>query len=84
MGIAGIRKLEVPTLLEGDEPLLVTKKGKISGLYLPLENPDQIPGDLRRDLMSAVGRFIAGALEAKGVQEEEILGDFDDFRRRHR
>jgi hypothetical protein len=84
MGIAGMRKLEVPTLLEEEEPILVTRQGKISGLYLPLENPDQIPADLRRDLISTVGRHLAGALEAKGVREEEILEDFDDFRRRRR
>jgi len=42
----------------------------------------QIPDDLRRDLISAVGRHLAGALEAKGVREEEILEDFDGFRRR--
>jgi hypothetical protein len=84
MGIAGMRKLEVPTLLEEEEPVLVTREGKISGLYLPLENPDQIPEDLRRDLISAVGRHLAGGLEAKGVREEEILEDFDDFRRRRR
>jgi hypothetical protein len=84
MGIAGMRKLEIPTLQEGDELTLVTKEGKISGLYLPLEHPDQIPDDLRRDLMSAVGRHVAGALEAQGVREEEILEDFDDFRRHRR
>jgi hypothetical protein len=84
MGIAGMRKLEAPSLLTGDEPILITQEGEISGLYLPLKNPDQISEDLRRDLISAVGRHLAGALEAKGVREEEVLGDFDDFRRRRR
>jgi hypothetical protein len=42
----------------------------------------QTPDDLRRDLISAVGRYLAEALEAKGVREEEILEDFDFFRRR--
>jgi hypothetical protein len=42
----------------------------------------QIPDDLRRDLISAVGRYLAEALEATGVREDEILEDFDAFRRR--
>jgi hypothetical protein len=86
MKVAGMRKLEAanPTLLEGDEPVLVTRQGRISGLYVPLDAPDQIPDDLRRDLISTVGRYIAGALEAKGVSEEEVLEDFDAFRRRRR
>jgi hypothetical protein len=71
-------------LFEGGEPVLVTRQGKISGLYVPLENPEQVPDDLRRDLLSAVGRYVAGALEDKGVSEEEILDDFSNFRRRRR
>ena len=81
MGIAGMRKLEAPSLLTGDEPVLITHGGKISGLVLPLKNPDRISDDLRRDLISAVGRYVAGALEARRVREEEILEDFDAFRR---
>lgn len=84
MGIAGMRKLESPALLEGDEPVLVIKEGKISGLYLPLENPDQVPEDFRRDLIAVVGRYISEALDEKGAMEEEILEDFDAFRRRRR
>lgn len=55
-----------------------------AGLYVPLEDPDQIPEHLRRDLISTVGRYIAGALEEKGVPEEEVLEDFSAFRRRRR
>jgi hypothetical protein len=86
MKVAGMRRLEAGAsdLMEGDEPVLVTREGKISGLYVPLEDPSQLPDDFRRDLMSAVGRYIAGVLEAKGVSEEEILEDFNDFRRRRR
>jgi hypothetical protein len=52
MKIAGIREVRAQSaaLLGGDEPVLVTKHGKISGVYLPLEEPDKIPDDLRREL----------------------------------
>ena len=86
MKVAALGEVEagVPALLEGDEPILVTRQGKISGLYVPLEDPSQIPEDFRRDLISAVGRYLSGLLEEKGVSEEEILEDFDAFRRRRR
>jgi hypothetical protein len=86
MKVAAMRKLEAgsPAFMESDEPVLVTRQGKVSGLYVPLDDPSQIPDDLRRDLISAVGRYIAGVLEEKGVSEEEILGDFDAFRRHRR
>ena len=51
-------------------------------LFVPLEDLVRIPADLRRELTSAVGRYIAGILDSKGIAEEEILKDFDDFRRR--
>jgi len=75
---------EDPDFFEGGEPVLVTWQGKVSGLYVPLENPENVPDDLRRDLLAAVGRYVAGALEDKGVSEEEILDDFSAFRRRRR
>jgi len=86
MKVGSMRKLEAgsPALVDGDEPVLVTREGKISGLYVPLEDPSHLPDDLRHDLMSAVGRYIAGILETRGVSEEEILKDFNDFRRRRR
>jgi len=54
MKIAGIRELRAQsaTLLGGEEPVLVTKHGKVSGVYLPLGEPDKLPDDLRGELAS--------------------------------
>jgi hypothetical protein len=75
---------EIPNFFESAEPILVTRQGKISGLYVPLEDPDQVPSDLRRDLLTAVGKYMAEVQEDQGVSEEEILEDFRVFRRRRR
>jgi hypothetical protein len=86
MKVAAMQKsvTEIPALFESGEPILVTRQGKISGLYVPLEDPDQVPADLRRDLLTAVGKYVAEVQEDKGVSEEEILEDFSVFRRRRR
>lgn len=86
MRVAGIREIRSNTaeLLGGDEPLLVTRHGKISGLYLPLENADRIPQDLRRELGRVLSAHLARQLDASGRTEEEIQQDFDAFRRRRR
>src|SRR5215210_5010308 len=34
----------------GDEPMLVTREGRVSGVYLPLEEPGGESDDLRREL----------------------------------
>ena len=86
MRIAGIREIRsnAAELLGGDEPLLVTRHGKISGLYLPLEDADRIPQDLRRELGRVLSAHLARQLAAGGRTEEEIQQDFDAFRRRRR
>jgi hypothetical protein len=86
MKMAGIREIRSKTaaLLGGDEPLLVTRHGKISGLYLPLEDADRLPQDLRRELGQVLSSHLTRQLAAGGSTEEEILEDFHAFRRRRR
>jgi PHD/YefM family antitoxin component YafN of YafNO toxin-antitoxin module len=71
-------------LFGGGEPVLVTRHGKVSGVYVPLDEPDRLPDDLRRELAAVLGRHLARLLERKGVTEREIVGDFDAYRRRRR
>jgi PHD/YefM family antitoxin component YafN of YafNO toxin-antitoxin module len=86
MRIAGIRELRARSadLLGGDEPVLVTKHGRVSGVYLPLEEPDRLPMDLRRELATVLGRHLSRLLAAQGVTEEEVAGDFRVRRKRRR
>jgi hypothetical protein len=86
MRIAGIRELRAKTaaLLGGKEPLIVTRHGKISGLYLPLEDPDQIPTDLRLELGRVLGKHLAEVAKGRGVTEGEIRKDFHAYRRGRR
>ena len=85
MKVSAMQKPEAESgLFDSGEPVLVTRQGRVSGLYVPLEKPEQVPDDLRRDLLGAVGKYVAGALADKGVSEEEILEDFRDFRRHRR
>jgi len=86
MRIAGIRELRAKTaaLLGGKEPVIVTHHGKISGLYLPLEDPDRIPTDLRLELARVLGKHLSKVAKDKGVTEGEVQKDFDAYRRGRR
>jgi hypothetical protein len=68
----------------GDEPVLVTRGGRVSGLYVPLEEGETLSRELRRELIGVLGRHISGSLEAKGISEEEIQEDFNAHRRSRR
>jgi antitoxin (DNA-binding transcriptional repressor) of toxin-antitoxin stability system len=86
MKVTGIRKLRTRTavLLGSGEPVLVTKHGKVSGVYVPLDEPDRLPSDLRRELTGVVGKHLAKALQRKGVTERDVKEDFRAYRRRRR
>ena len=86
MKVTGIRELRTKTavLLGSGEPVLVTKHGKVSGVYVPLDEPDRLPDDLRRELTGVVGKHLAKALQRKGVTERDVKEDFRAYRRRRR
>ncbi|MGE0825684.1 MAG: type II toxin-antitoxin system Phd/YefM family antitoxin [Candidatus Binatia bacterium] len=86
MKVAGMRELRANSaaLLRSGEPVLVTRHGKVSGVYVPLDEPDRLPDDLRRELVAVLGRHLAKALEGKGVTERELTEDFHAYRQRRR
>ena len=86
MRVAGVREIRgnLAALFGGHEPVLVTKHGKLSGLYLPLDDPDHVPADLRREMSTILGKHLDALLKAHGVTEEAAQEDFDAHRRRRR
>jgi len=83
MKVSGIRKLRssMASMLSGGEPVLVTRHGKVSGVFLPLEDPNRLPDDLRGELAAVLGRHLAKLLELAGVGPQDIAEDFDAYRR---
>ena len=86
MKVAGMRELRAKSaaLFGSGESVLVTRHGRVFGVYVPLDEPDRLPDDLRRELAGVVGRHLAEVLKRKGVAERDITEDFDAHRRRRR
>jgi hypothetical protein len=86
MKIAGIGELrsQSASLLGGSEPILVTRYGRISGVYLPLENRDNFLKDIRRELLRVLGRHLDKLLVKRGVTEKKMGKDFEAHRRGRR
>jgi hypothetical protein len=86
MKMAGIREIRAQTaaFLGSEDPVLVTRYGRVSGVYIPLDRPDELPGDLAREVARNLGAYLSRSLEARSVTEEDVLKDFDAHRRRRR
>lgn len=74
----------IAELVDGDEPVLVTRHGKHAAVLYPLHDPAAIPIEIRRKLFRDITDDIAKKLDTEGVSDEEIERDFAAFRKRRR
>ncbi len=86
MKIATVREFrdKATKYFKEEEPVLVTRHGKVAGLYLPLEYPDSFPLELRKEMLIRIGEFIGRSLEKKGVTEGKLIADFKSFKKSRR
>ena len=75
---------QVSTLLDGDEAVLVTRRGKPAGVLYPVTDPEKLPEEVRQTLFLALSSQIAKELGVRGVSEETLQRDFREFRRQRR
>lgn len=70
-------------LLRTQEPILVTRRGRIIGFFLPASGTD-IPLEIKKDLFYTLTREIRNLMKVRGVTEEGILADFEAARKARR
>ncbi|GBE00871.1 hypothetical protein BMS3Abin08_00294 [bacterium BMS3Abin08] len=69
--------------LKSKEPLIIMRRGEIAGIFFPVPL-ETIPFEFRKDLFLTLTESIKRRLEEKGIKEEEVLGDFEEFRKTRR
>jgi hypothetical protein len=86
MRVAGVREFRsrAPELVKGNELVFVTRHGKLSGLLVPLGEPQELPVELRRELLTRLGAGIANHLKGRGVSQAKVLRDFEAWRKARR
>jgi len=86
MKVATVREFrdKATSYFREEEPILVTRHGKVTGLYLPIEHAENFPLELRKDLLVRIGESISRSLAKKGISEEKLLADFDTFKKTRR
>jgi hypothetical protein len=86
MKVATVREFrnKATTYFKEGEPVLVTRHGKVTGLYLPIEHPESFPLELRKEMFIRLGEAISRSLAKKGITEEKLLADFNTFKKTRR
>ncbi len=69
--------------LKSKEPLVIMRRGEVAGIFFPVPL-ETIPFEFKKDLFLTLTESIKKRLEAKGVKEEEVLEDFEKFRKTRR
>jgi len=85
MRISTVREFRdrATTLLRSEDPILVTRRGRVAGVFLPWREAT-LPVDLKRELFSMLTTEIAAQLKKKRATEKDILQDFARWQKARR
>lgn len=71
------------SFLKQEEPIIVTRRGKIVGFFLPALG-ETLPLEIKKDLFSTLTDEIRAAMKDRGLSEDAILADFEKTRKPRR
>ncbi len=85
MKISSVRDFRdrATVFLRSDDPVLVTRRGKVAGIFLPWREAS-LPVDFKRELFSLLTAEIARQLKKKRTTESAVLQDFASWRKERR
>ena len=70
-------------LLRGTEPILVTRRGKIVGFFVPAGGT-VVPLEIKRELFYTLSSEVRRMVKERGLSEKAILADFEKARKARR
>ena len=71
------------TLLRPAVPMLVTRRGRIVGFFVPTSGT-AVPLDIKRELFYAVTSAVRRMVRSRGLSEKAIIADFEETRKTRR
>ena len=82
MRVSSIREFRdrATALFRSEDPILVTRRGRIAGVFLPWRE-ESLPIDMKRELFSMLSSAIAAELKKKNISEKDVLQDFERWRK---
>ena len=85
MRISSVREFrdQATALLRSKDPILVTRRGRLAGVYFPWPEAT-LPIELKRELFPVLSAEVARQLKRRALRENNILADFRSWRRARR
>lgn len=85
MKISSVREFRdhATGFLRSKDPILVTRRGRLAGVFFPWPE-GTMPIELKRELFSVLSASVRRQIEKRGLSEDEILEDFDSWRKSRR
>jgi hypothetical protein len=85
MRISTVRELRdgATGLLRSKDPVLVTRRGRLAGVFFPCPQTS-LPLELKREVFGMLSRVIARQIRQRGLNEGEVLADFERWRKERR
>ncbi|MBM4145087.1 MAG: hypothetical protein FJ240_02260 [Nitrospira sp.] len=69
--------------LKSKEPLIIMRRGEVAGIFFPTPL-ESVPFELKKDIFISLTDSIKKKLQTHGVKEEEVLEDFERYRKTRR
>lgn len=70
--------------LRSRDPVLITRRGKPAGIYVALQEGQDLPLDFRKELLLALAAQVKRSMESRGLTETALLDDFETSRKARR
>jgi len=85
MKISTVREFrdKATTLLRSKDPILVTRRGRLAGVFFPWPEAS-LPLELKRELFSVLGAEMRRQVRKRGLSEEQVVEDFESWRKSRR
>ena len=66
--------------LRSKDPILVTRRGRLAGVFFPRPEAS-LPIEFKRELFASLSSEVARQLHRRGLKEDEIVADFESWRK---
>jgi hypothetical protein len=85
MRISSVREFRdgATTLLRSKDPILVTRRGRLAGIFFPTPEAT-LPMELKRELFSVLSAAIGRQVRRRGLSERDIEAGFASWRKKRR